>query len=299
MAANIKATLMALMIGNAIVPNSYAAQPSPADLCLDIAKMPIKSVTDKLKLFAGDVLGKNAELWGEQDFQALLANIRNCDGKPEGLQPTVSYYSWSLALNAIYPVVRAVTDISIPITAKYEGIFPANKGRILCTDIFAFRKDPIWLMNNSDEIFGVAFENMTPHQLRSARSFLSECQPVLKEVLKLRGKNDGDVDRLIKSINTSIDRDQKIPQIQIENLDPDLVPLKDGKPVPLAYVSPNTVTIVRRVNTSLRRKIRLQMDDMVLISKWADNVFDLIPAGPDRAYAEKVKLSITRSMFPE
>jgi hypothetical protein len=52
------------------------------------------------------------------------------------------------------------------------------------------------------------------------------------------------------------------------------------------------------VNTSLLRKIRLQTDDMVLISKWADNVFDLIPEGPDRAYAERVKLAITRSMFP-
>jgi hypothetical protein len=102
----------------------------------------------------------------------------------------------------------------------------------------------------------------------------------------------------VKSINTSIDRDQKIPQVHIENLVEDLIPIRDGKAVPLAYVSPNTVSVVRRVNTSMLRKIRLQTDDMVLISKWADNVFDLIPEGPDRAYAEKVKLAITREMFP-
>jgi hypothetical protein len=290
--------VVALAIGTIQIPHAEAARIGQGDMCMELARMPIKSVTDGLKLFAGDVLGKNAELWQEQDFQRFLANVRNCDGKPEGLEPNVSYYSWNMALNAIYPIVRKITDVTVPITEKYKGVFPVPDGRMLCTRIFDFRKDPIWLVNNSDEVFGTPFEKMTAAQLQSARAFLSECQPVLVDILKLRGKNDSDVAKLVKSINTSIDRDQKISQVQIENLVEDLVPVRDGKAIPLAYVSPNTVSVVRRVNTSLLRKIRLQTDDMVLISKWADNVFDLIPEGPDRAYAEKVKSAITRAMFP-
>lgn len=298
MAAKLKSMVVALAIGIFQIPEAQAAPLPPGDMCTNLAQMPVKSVTDGLRLFAGDVLGKNAELWQEKDFLAFLTNVRNCDGKPAGLEPTVSFYSWNTALNAIYPIISKITAVTVPISEKYKDIFPVPDGRMLCTRIFDFRKDPIWLSNNSDEVFGVPFEKMTPAQLHSARAFLSECQPVLVEVLRLRGKNDADVAKLVKSINTSIDRDQKIPQVHIENLVGDLVPVRDGKAVPLAYVSPNTVSVVRRVNTSLLRKIRLQTDDMVLISKWADNVFDLIPEGPDRAYAEKVKLAITREMFP-
>lgn len=298
MAAKLKSMVVALAIGVFQIPHAQAAQPGPGEMCTNLAQMPIKSVTDGLRLFAGDVLGKSAELWQEQDFLTFLANVRNCDGKPEGLEPTVSFYSWNLALNAIYPIVRKITAVTVPISEKYKDVFPLPEGRMLCTRIFDFRKDPVWLANNSDEVFGTPFEKMTPSQLQAARAFLSECQPALVEILRLRGKNDSDVARLVKSINTSIDRDQKIPQVHIENLVEDLIPIRDGKAVPLAYVSPNTVSVVRRVNTSMLRKIRLQTDDMVLISKWADNVFDLIPEGPDRAYAEKVKLAITREMFP-
>ncbi len=298
MAANLKSMVVALAIGFFQIPHAQAAPLGPGDMCTNLAQMPVKQVTDGLRLFAGDVLGKNAELWQEKDFLALLANVRNCDGKPEGLEPTVSFFSWNTALNAIYPIVGKITAVTVPISEKYKDTFPLPEGRMLCTGIFDFRKDPIWLSNNSDQIFGIPFEKMTPSQLEAARAFLSECQPVLVEVLKLRGKNDADAAKLVKSINTSIDRDQKIPQVHIENLVDDLVPVRDGKAVPLAYVSPNTVSVVRRVNTSLLRKVRLQTDDMVLISKWADNVFDLIPEGPDRAYAEKVKLAITREMFP-
>lgn len=298
MAAKLKSMVVALALGFFQMPHAQAAPLGSGDMCMNLARTPIKTVTDGLRLFAGDVLGKNAELWQEKDFLAFLQNVRNCDGQPEGLEPTVSFFSWSTALNAVYPIVRKITDVTVPISEKYKGIFPVPDGRMLCSRIFDFRKDPIWLANNSDEIFGTPFEKMTPSQLQAARGFLSECQPVLVEILKLRGKNDADAARLVKSINTSIDRDQKIPQVQIENLVEDLIPVRDGKAVPLAYVSPNTVSVVRRVNTSLLRKMRLQSDDMVLISKWADNVFDLIPEGPDRAYAEKVKIAITRAMFP-
>lgn len=298
MAAKLKSMVVALALGIFQTPNAMAAPLGAGDMCMNLARTPTKTVTDGLRLFAGDVLGKNAELWQEKDFIAFLQNVRNCDGKPEGLEPKVSFFSWSTALNAIYPIVRKITDVTVPISEKYKGIFPVLDGTMLCSRIFDFRKDPIWLANNSDEIFGVPFEKMTPSQLQFAKAFLSECQPVLVEILKLRGKNDSDAAKLVKSINTSIDRDQKIPQVQIENLVEDLVPIRDGRAVPLAYVSPNTVSVVRRVNTSLLRKMRLQSDDMVLISKWADNVFDLIPEGPDRAYAEKVKTAITRAMFP-
>jgi hypothetical protein len=297
MAAKSKAMFLALAL-SMLAPVSSPAQPSQAQMCLDIARMPIKSVTDGLKLFVGEVLGKEAELWQEKDFRILLANVQNCDGKPEGLDPKVSYFSWNLALNAIYPIVLEVTNVTVPIAVKYKGVFPTKGGEMLCTRIFDFRKDPVWLTNNSGEVFGVPFERMTAPQLLSARAFLSECQPVLAQILTLRNKNDSDAEKLVKSINTSIDRDQKIPQIHIDGLVEDLIPVRDGKVVPLAYVSPNTVSVVRRVNTSLLRKTRLRTDDLVLISKWADNVFELIPQGPDRAYAEKVKQAITREMFP-
>jgi hypothetical protein len=300
MAAKLKAILLAASIG--LAPNATFSQQAVAkstgDLCLDMASIPIQSITEKLKLFAGDVLGKNAELWQEADFQALLTNARNCNGKPEGIDPAVSFSSWNLALTTIYPMVRRITDVTVPLTERYKGIFPVEGGRMLCTKIFDFRKDSVWLTNNSDEVFGTPFEKMTPTQLTSARSFMADCQPALEEVLKLRGKNGDDAAKLIKSINTSIDRDQKIPAVQIDNLVEDLIPVRDGRVIPLAYVSPNTVAVVRRVNTSLLRKVRLQTDDLVLISQWADNVFQLVPEGPDRAYAERVKNAITKQMFP-
>ncbi|NTF17490.1 hypothetical protein G6L37_03690 [Agrobacterium rubi] len=281
---------------------AYAQEPltTPQDeTCLEMAQIPIGSVTDKLRLFAGDVLGKNAELWQERDFQALLANARVCDGRPVGIEPKVTFQSWMNALHGIYPIVRKVTDISVPISERYKGVFPVPGGLMLCTRLFDFRKDPIWLTSNSGEIFGKPFEAMEPEMLSAARKFVNECEPVLLEVLKARRKNENDAARLVRSINISIDRDQKIPEVHIENLDEQLIPKRDGKVIPLAYVSPNTVSVVRRVNTSLLRKARLQTDDLILISKWADNVFDLVPEGPDRAYAERIKSVITTSMFPD
>jgi len=303
MTAKSKAIAFVLALWAAAAPLA-AASSQPAltskqdEVCLELAQTPINSVTEKLKLFAGDVLGKNAELWQEKDFQALLANAQACDGRPPGIEPPVTFQSWMNALHGIYPLVRKVTDMSVPVTERYRGVFPVEGGLMLCTRLFEFRKDPVWLTNNSDEVFGQAFEEMDPSKLVAARKFMDECNPVLTEIIKARRKNEADVAKLIRSINISIDRDQKIRDVHIDNLSEELIPTRDGKVVPLAYVSPNTVSVVRRVNTSLVRKVRLQTDDLVLISKWADNVFDLVPEGPDRAYAERVKTVITRAMFP-
>jgi hypothetical protein len=298
-----KSNLFALVLAAAIcqIQPASAQQPLAAaqeKVCMDLAQLPVNAVTEKLMLFAGDVLGKNAELWQESDFQALLANARVCDGKPAGVEPAVSFAQWNVALTAVYPMVRKVTDLSVPIVEKYRSVFPVEGGIVLCTRLFDFRKDPVWLWNNSAEIFGRPFERMTPEQLAAARDLISECKPVLVQVLKARRLDEGDAEKLVKSMNISIDRDQKIPLVQIENLVSELVPKRDGKPIPLAYVSPNTLSVIRRVNSSLLRKVRLQTDDMVMISKWADSVFDLVPAGPDRAYAEVIKNAVTKEMFP-
>lgn len=143
------------------VSQSWAQQPMMSqedELCLEMAQIPIESVTGKLKVFAGDVLGKNAELWQEKDFQALLANAQLCDGRPAGVEPAVTFQSWMNALYGVYPLVRQVTDISVPVAEKYRNVFPVENGLMLCTRLFDFRKDPIWLTNNSDKIFGRAFE---------------------------------------------------------------------------------------------------------------------------------------------
>lgn len=279
--------------------SAHAAPKTEADVCRTLSQAGVSSTVETLKVFAGKVFGKPAELWQQTDFSTLLSHAKICDGKPEDSNQRVSFYSWNLALNNVYPDVIALTDISIPVSKKYVGVWPGNDGVALCSSIFAFRKDPIWLTNNSKEVFGVPFETMTAAQLDGARTFLDDCSPVLEGILKARGKNKEPVEKIVRSIKLSIDRDSRIPEVAIENLDPELVPIRDGKAVPLAYLSPNTVGILRRVNTSLLRRTPLQTSDQVLISKWADDVFKLVPEGPDRAYAERVKFAITTQMFPK
>lgn len=279
--------------------SAHAAPKTEADACRELSQAGVAGTVEALKVFAGEVFGKPAELWQQSDFSALLSHAKICDGKPENSNQRVSFYSWNLALNNVYPGVVALTDVSIPVSKKYAGIWPAHEGVALCSTIFDFRKDPIWLTNNSKEVFGVSFEGMTSTQLDAARTFLDDCSPVLEGILRARGKNKEPVARIVRSIKLSIDRDSRIPEVTIDNLDPELVPMRDGKAVPLAYLSPNTVGIVRRVNTSLLRRTPLQTSDQVLISKWADDVFKLVPEGPDRAYAERVKFAITTQMFPK
>lgn len=270
--------------------------------CMTMARTNAATVSESLELFAGEPLGKPPELWETKDFQALLANAKVCDGLPANVIEKVRFTEWSSAMNAVYPSVKAVSDVSVPVFAKYAGMWPGAKEGILCSRIFDFRKDPIWLSNNADEMFGIAFEKMSPAQLQAVRSYTSECKPALLGILKSRPGNTmptGIIDRLLKSIGLSLDRDQKIPDVHIDNLVKDLIPVRDGKPVPLAYVSPNTVGIVRRVNTSLLRNVKMQTEDLVLISKWAEDVYKLTPEGPDRAYAERVRTVVQKQMFPD
>lgn len=297
MKAKSKLIAAAFVLAIPAVP-AQAAPKTEADVCRTLSQTAVNSTVQTLKVFAGSVFGKPAELWQQSDFSTLLSHAKLCDGKPQDSNQRVSFYSWNLALNTVYPDVVALTDIAVPISAKYAGTWPANDGTALCSSIFAFRKDPIWLTNNSKEVFGIAFEDMTDRQIEASRSFLDDCSPVLEGILRARGKNKEPVAKIIRSMKLSVDRDSRIREVTIDNLDPELVPVRDGKPVPLAYVSPNTVGILRRVNTSLLRRTPLQTGDQVLISNWADDVFKLVPEGPDRAYAERVKFVVTTQMFP-
>lgn len=281
------------------VAPAHSAPKTEADVCRLLSRAGVTTTVETLKVFAGDVFGKPAELWQESDFSSLLSHAKICDGKPDDSNQRVSFYSWNLALNNVFPDVVALTDVAVPISAKYSNVWPAREGVALCSSIFAFRKDAIWLTNNSEDVFGVAFESMSAAQLDGARAFLEECKPVLEGILKARGKNKEPVAKIVRSMRLSIDRDSRIREVTIDNLDPELIPRRDGKQVPLAYVSPNTIGILRRVNTSLKGKTPLQTSDQVLISKWADDVFKLVPEGPDRAYAERVKFAITTQMFPK
>lgn len=295
-----KSKLFAAVIALSLPFSTVQSAPaSEGDTCRILSEAGVQRTAQTLKVFADDVFGKPAELWQEQDFASLLSHAKICDGKPEGAQQRVSYFSWKLAIENIYAKVLEVTSVAVPISQKYSGVWPAREGVAVCSSIFSFRKDPIWLTNNSKDVFGVAFEAMDATQLDKARAFLDECSPVLEGILVARGKNKEPVAKIMRSVRLSVDRDSRIPLVKIDNLDPELVPIRDGRPVPLAYLSPNTVGIVRRVNTSLMRKIPLQTSDQVLISNWADDVFKLVPEGPDRAYAERVKFAITTQMFPK
>lgn len=297
--SNIIGIIVAMLAIGSFGDQVVAQQPPPEDgRCVEMATTSIEATKDKLRLFAGNVFGKPPELWQENDFNILLANAKACDGQPVGLTPQVSYQAWANAVHNTATRMKPITDITVPLTEQFKNVFPVKDGRILCTHLFDFRKDDHWFTNNSGDIFGVPFESMDDRMRESARSFMAACEPALVEILKNRGKIGTEVAPLLKSMNVSIDRDQNIPKVQIENLVEELTPRRNGKVVPLAYVSPNTVSVVRRVNTSMLRKVRMQTDDMVLISKWADNVFDLVREGPDRAYAEKVKEVVRRGMFP-
>ena len=293
--------LAALLIAVAAAAPARAqiVQPTAQDkLCQQMVRIDPWDVALKLRLFAGPVLGKDAERWSLEDLQGLLANAQACDGKPQGARPTVSFSQWNLKLNTVYPMIKPVIEASATVRAKYAAAWSLPGGVPLCTALFGFRKDPVWLSNNSAKVFGTPFERMGPDQLAATRSFVGDCAPVLRQILDLRGEKADTADKLAGSIEKSIDRDQKIPMVTIEDLHPSLIAYRDGKRVPLAYVSPGTVSIVRRVNNAIVHGTRIKTQDLVVISKWADDIFRLMPAGPDRAYAEKVKEAATAQMFP-
>jgi hypothetical protein len=177
--------------------------------------------------------------------------------------------------------------------------WPAGFNMPYCGDFLRWRRDPVWLLNNSEEIFGRSFTEVKDEDSFTIKQYVEACLPVMEGILKSRKQGSKNAVKITADILTTLDRDMSAQRWSNVVLVPELQITHDGKQIPLAYASETTKEVVLKINTSEQNKNPLDIDSLSTISTWVTDMNRKSVEGPDALYVSAIKKIVSRQLFEQ
>lgn len=273
-----------------------SGQAEAKDVCSEMAVMQPDSIARGLGSMSTDVLGKAADLWSQADFANLLNNAAACDGKPEGMKYKVDSKYWR---SQIIPQMQRVLPLSQRTLAIREAYAPHWKGGEppSCLRMLSWKRDQVWLSDNSGDVFGTPFAEMDDEGRAMAAGFAKECVPVMTAALKANWMAPNGAAAISDDIAASAERESEAARERPETVAPSLRVLHDGRPVPLSYLGKRSRKMVEVASQAENAGRKLTTEEMIMLSKWAEKVVLTGEIGPERLYADAVRRVISNHLF--
>lgn len=272
------------------------------DVCFALAHYDLVKTSIAFSTFSMPIFGKHPERWTMADVQNLFANVRECNGKPKSLVPQsqVSLHAWKQIFNDdLISKTLAVSTASTEMAKKLKPNWPSTLKMPYCADLLTWKRDPVWLVNNSSDIFGSRLYSITDEAAGAVKNLINGCRPVVDAILKARGGHIKNAKAILDDIITSVERDQAaqrwakiefVPQFRIEH---------DGAPIPFSYIGKNTQEVLLRLNTSEKNGIPLNEEELAAISTWAKEMIRNSEIGPDAEYVRAIRNVVASQLFSQ
>src|SRR5690606_23247469 len=121
--------------------------------------------------------------WSRDDFINLSANIFACDGLPKDAQnePQVRASLWVNPLNTTANDILPINSLNNSIQEAYKPHWTWSAVPT-CQTILDWKRDSVWNVNNSQELFGKDFRELTRENAVILKGFVGECVPVAKQI---------------------------------------------------------------------------------------------------------------------
>lgn len=283
-------------------------QSEPKDNCSALAHFNATKTANAIFTFAMPVFGKHPERWTVTDVENLMKNAKECDNKPVeyAVGSRVYYSNWRFAMAD--ERVKRFLDLANKSTQVRDLVkekWPEQMKIPYCSDLLKWRRDPIWLTNNSKDIFGQAFIETKDESLPILKLYVEACLPIMEGILKARkvGRSGAvkiTATKITVDILSGLERDMSAQRWQEIALIPELQLVHNNQIVQLAYVSDQTRDIALKINTSEQNKIPLDIDTLSTISAWINdmnrrNTND----GPDALFVAALKTIVSRQLFQQ
>lgn len=304
MIAKAKFVLMAgaVVLSHATTATEVSASQSKADACEVLAHFNANRTVRALFTFSTPIFGKEPERWTVDDVENLLANAKACDNKPVKFEFTtrVYYNNWKYQLSG-EPLSRflAVANKSTQAADFVQRDWPKTMKLPMCGDLLAWKRDQVWLLNNSDAIFGKPFVELTEYEKPIVKMYIESCLPVMEDIVKARKIETSTARRIHADIISSLERDVSAALWKEIVLAPSLDVTHEGKKIPLAYVSESTRDIVLKLNTAESSGVLLDIDTLSVISGWTRDMERKKITGPDALFVAAVKGVVSRQLFDQ
>jgi len=292
MRAKAKAALVYLLVSLAM-PSARAQE--PGDRCDYLAAVNADMLHTALTKYTGEVLGKHPEHWTAQDYVNLAANARACHGLPANVQDKVDAEDWANKLQDAYKQNAETNARSLAIAAAYAGYWKGPGEFPACASFLKWKRDDTWYVNNSGEIFGKPFEDMTKEELGFYKRLAEECVPVMESILGRWRVHSSRAEEISRSVLESIEMDAKAALE--DELPSSLSVFHEGKRVPVAYLRPTTQKIVKKIALLEAEDRVMPTNSLIQISKWAEQVETEGRPGPDLLYAREIKNIVADHLF--
>ena len=267
------------------------------DRCAYMATINADKLHQALTSYAGKVMGKDPEHWSDVDYANLAANAASCDGQPANVVEKVNAEFWRVKLADAQMINADINRASIAIAAAYGGFWKSKEEFPACATFLKWKKNDIWYTNNSRELFGTAFMDMTPTELGFYKRVVTECQPVMGSILDRWRKHPSQAEGIVKSILASIETDALAAGEKEMDVPQNLRIRHDGERVPLSYLRPTTRKVVEKIIMLENTNRVMPTNSLIQISKWASQVEENEDDGPDLMYAKVVKDIVADHMF--
>lgn len=269
------------------------------DTCQHLADISPTYVQDALQALSDDVLGKPADIWTAEDFSSLLLNVEFCKNKRMDAtdKSNVDYNQWTKQITEAARKLLPITTQNIAIMEAYHPYW--NWGDIpSCKVILSWSRDPIWIEDNSEDIFGKSLADMTKVERSYLKGFIDECTIVLDLMRKQIKVEKNAVDRILQDVKLSIQRENKASDEDLSQIAESLIILRKGKRIPLAYIGPTAQRWVKFANSFEINDTSMRVEDMINLSRWIEKVdTDKNKESPEILYARAVRDIVSRRMF--
>lgn len=273
---------------------------SPDFTCVVLSHYDAQKTAQAFKTFAMPLFGKHPERWTQEDAQNLFRNVAACNGKPENLVPQsrVNFIVWQRMWNEKLLVeTLTLSALSMEIAATFKPQWPQSLRMPFCSDLLDWKRDPVWLFNNSNVIFSGSFNTISETEAATVKAYVKACKPIAKAVSAARKRRVDNSGIILDDIISSVDRDQSAQRWSTIEFIPQFMVEHEGRRVPFSYIGPTTQEIVLRLNTSEKNKIPLNQDELAAISKWSSDILRSTEPSPDQEYAKAVKGIVASQLF--
>jgi len=305
MTRNISLATVACIVAAAFAGAAPAQTPpepkEAASACERLAPLDPKGVRKVLTQFLGPILGKDAEKWTAQDYDAVKRAAIECNKYRNPKGQTVNATFWADAMdNAMKEALPITMEIA---RADKDTAEIRRKAPWLpkCSAILDWRRDRRAWTDNSAKLFGRDFLDMTGEELGWSRTVVDECRKAADMIVFARRQATRTrigtltAAEIVYVIGKA---EQAIKEPGDPNFEKHLVVMDGERRVPLAYISAESRMMVGIVNRSRELNRNLSTSEIAELNAWSDGVLaDKAANGPELAYARAVKEVIARQIF--
>lgn len=270
------------------------------EACDLVASLDPSGVQRALSQFISPILGKRPERWTARDFEILRKTVTACGQYRSAAGHQLEPNRWITAIESAKRVVLPVSEEIERVDVELARIKARAPWLPECIDLLKWKRDRSSWVNTSVEIFGRDLLDMSIEELGFARRAAESCRSVMDKIAVARGagqrKRAGELiaDDLIYAIDKSIEgvKEKDDPTIM-----GGLTVTRDGRRIPLSYISPKGRMMVAIVNRSIELNRSLSASELEELAAWIETVAGNDTSQTELAYANAVKEIISRQVF--